>query len=99
MSALKFLDIGARKFRRQFAGSFGEQLHHRAVLQHDGADDRLGDAGAGNDDAVVLQQHGAAAPERARHAGTQSGAANEIDGVGIDVRAPRKTARPAGCSI
>ena len=97
MSDLQLLDIGARKFRRHFAGRFGQELHHGAILQHDDADDGFGDGRPGDDDAVVLQQHAAAGAERPRHAGAHRGAADQIDGVGV--AAERLVEQRAGLAV
>ena len=54
---------------------------------------------AGDDDAVVFEQHPPALAERARDAGAHVLGADQIDGVGIGAERLIEQRARAGCSI
>ena len=102
---LELLDVGARELGRRIAGRLGGQLHHRGVLQHDHANDRLRDARADRGDAVVLEQHRAVRTERLGDARAHLVGADQVDRISVDAqrlveqrsRLAVAAHRPAGC--
>src|SRR6267154_3771560 len=66
------------------AGPFGQKLHPAGALELDGDPDRLLDAAAGRDDAVVAQDQGDVRPKVVRHLLAALRRDDEVAGLGKD---------------